>query len=329
MRTFAMLVFLAATASAATSPIRPATTNNDDSCDIALQPAATLLLPYFEVDFQSPPTTARATIFTLVNTSPLPQIAHVTLWTDWSFPALGFNIFLTGYDLQLINLYDIFARATIAAGTFAGSGGTSSNTTVPTNPTAGSQPAQNDANPNISSLAFCANLPGVFSSGLQTDLQLIFTTGKGTGRFIACTAQVGGVHENAVGYATIDVAPTCHTSLPNQTGYFNLILFDNVLTGDYIDYLPSGTANTAVGGPLVHLRVIPEGGAAGSVVASDLPYTFYSRFTCWTASRTIDRRQPLPSTFAPRVVDESTRSFRTSFMICRDSVVESNPRCTG
>jgi hypothetical protein len=28
----------------------PATTNNDDSCDISLLPAATLLLPYFEVE---------------------------------------------------------------------------------------------------------------------------------------------------------------------------------------------------------------------------------------------------------------------------------------
>ena len=153
-----MLVLLAATASAATSPIRPTTTNNDDSCDIALQPAATLLLPYFEVDFRSPQTTARSTIFTIVNTSPLPQIVHVTLWTDWSFPALDFKIFMPGYEVQGINLYDIFERATIAPGAVSGTGGTSSNTTVPTNPTAGSQPAQNDANPNISSLAFCAEI---------------------------------------------------------------------------------------------------------------------------------------------------------------------------
>ena len=29
---------------------QPATTNNADSCDIGVTPAATLLLPYFEVD---------------------------------------------------------------------------------------------------------------------------------------------------------------------------------------------------------------------------------------------------------------------------------------
>ena len=89
----------------------PTSTNNDDTCDIAsAAPAATLLLPYFEVDFKSPQTTARTTLFTIVNVTDLPQIAHVVVWTDWSYPALDFNIFLTGYDVQGINMYDIFAR---------------------------------------------------------------------------------------------------------------------------------------------------------------------------------------------------------------------------
>ena len=75
----------------------PTSTNNDDTCDIASSaPAATLLLPYFEVDFKSPQTTARTTLFTIVNVTDLPQIAHVVVWTDWSFPALDSNIFLTG-----------------------------------------------------------------------------------------------------------------------------------------------------------------------------------------------------------------------------------------
>ena len=55
----------------------PTTTNNDDSCDIGVAPAATLLLPYFEVDFGSPQTTARQTLFTITNVSAFPQIAHV------------------------------------------------------------------------------------------------------------------------------------------------------------------------------------------------------------------------------------------------------------
>src|SRR6266581_9711446 len=105
----------------------PATTNNDDSCDISTAPAATLLLPYFEVDFRSTQTTARTTLFTITNVSAFPQIAHVVVWTDWSVAALDFNIFLTGFDVQSINLYDLFSRGVIAPPS-----GTTSNTTIPT-----------------------------------------------------------------------------------------------------------------------------------------------------------------------------------------------------
>src|SRR5262245_44545035 len=78
---------------------QPATTNNNDSCDIGVTPAATLLLPYFEVDTAASQGTGATTLFTVTNTSRYPQIAHVTVWTDWSFPVLDFNIFLTRYGV--------------------------------------------------------------------------------------------------------------------------------------------------------------------------------------------------------------------------------------
>ena len=131
-------------------PLLASNTANNDSCDIAQQPAATLLLPYFEVDFKSPWTTAASTIFSVENTSPLPQIANVTIWTDWGFPVMNFPIFLTGYDVQPIDLYDVIARGIVAP--LFGlrfNGGTSNGEPVPINPTAGSQPASNTANPNF------------------------------------------------------------------------------------------------------------------------------------------------------------------------------------
>src|SRR5438045_9005116 len=85
----------------------PLTTYNDDSCDISVAPAATLLLPYFEVDTHSPLATARTTLFTIVNTSPLTQIAKITLWTDWAYPALTFNAWMTGYGVASMNLPDL------------------------------------------------------------------------------------------------------------------------------------------------------------------------------------------------------------------------------
>src|SRR5215212_7471263 len=78
----------------------PATTNNADSCDIGPYPAATLLLPYFEVDFHSPQAVAQTTIFTVTNVSDNARVANVTLWTDLAYPLLSFPIFLTGYDTQ-------------------------------------------------------------------------------------------------------------------------------------------------------------------------------------------------------------------------------------
>ena len=97
----------------------PTTTNNDDTCDIGTTPAATLLLPYFRTS-----TTDINTIFTVVNTSPNAQIAHVTVWTDWSFPVLDFNIYLTGYDVQGISMRDIVFNGIIAPTATAGVAGT-------------------------------------------------------------------------------------------------------------------------------------------------------------------------------------------------------------
>lgn len=293
----------------------PSTTNNDDTCDIGTAPAATLLLPYFEVDFKSAQTTAKTTLFTITNVSAVPQIAHVVVWTDWSFPALDFNIFLTGFDVQAINLYDIFARGVIAPPS-----GTSSSTTVPTNPTAGSTPLANTANPNINSLAGCTNLPGPIPPALLTDLQLIFTTGVGTGVGIGCTTRVGGTHANAVGYITVDVNANCNTSLPNVATYFTTnILFDNVLVGDFQDINPNpATGNFAGGNPMVHIRAIPEGGPVGSAPGTNLPYTFYDRYTVTLADRRIDRRQPLPATFAARFISGGTGAFNTNYKIWRE-----------
>ena len=126
MRTAAatiLALLLGGSAFAGTFSTPPATTNNDDSCDIALQPAATLLLPYFEVDVEAPSVSAVQTLFTVQNVSSLPQIANVTLWTDWGFPAFNFPIFLTGYDVQPVSLYDLFVRGALPA--------TSSGATVP------------------------------------------------------------------------------------------------------------------------------------------------------------------------------------------------------
>lgn len=311
----------------------PASTNNDDTCDISVAPAATLLLPYFEVDFVSPQTSARQTLFTITNTSRMPAIAHVVLWTDWSFAALDFNIFLTGYDVQSINLYDIFNKGMIAPITST-TGGTTITQPLPTANPANAVPANNvTGNPNFNTTVgsaanvstACLGLLGQIPTVYLTDLQKVFTTGSaGTVIGAGCSGKLGGTHANAIGYLTIDVANTCSTSLPGPT-YFNTeVLFDNVLIGDYQDVNPNTTTgNYAGGNPLVHIRAVPEGGPAGSNPGTNFAFTFYDRYTATTPQtlpRTIDRRQPLPSVFAARYIQGGTTGFLTNYKIWREGI---------
>src|SRR5687768_14464504 len=68
-------------------------------------PAATLLLPYFEVDLNS--TNGVTTLFSINNASATAVLAHVTVWTDLSVPVLDFDVYLTGLDVQTINMRDV------------------------------------------------------------------------------------------------------------------------------------------------------------------------------------------------------------------------------
>jgi hypothetical protein len=244
-----------------------ASTNNDDSCDIALLPAATLLLPYFEVDPE--PQRAVTTLLSITNVSPEERIARVTLWTDLAYPVLTFNVFLTGYDVQSIDLYDVIVRGAIAPPEGTG--------------TAVSRRGRWSSGNDELSLGTCARLPGALDSEWSALMLGAFQLGA-----VPDCAEVGLEHTHAVGYATIDVVRNCRTTSPVEPGYWTRdVAFDNVLIGDY-QVVDHATAS-ANGAPMVHIRAVPEGGG-------DAPFarTFYSRY----ASGGRDGRQPLPSTFA-------------------------------
>ncbi|HEX7680414.1 MAG TPA: hypothetical protein VF713_19945, partial [Thermoanaerobaculia bacterium] len=284
----------------------PASINNDDSCDLKVGPAATLLLPYFEVD-PNPKVQGQTTLFTITNVSRYPQIAHVTLWTDWAFPVLTFNLFLTGYDVQAINLYDVIVRGTVAP---------PSGTTPATTPGTLSLGASGG---NLRPALDCASNPSLLPASITNAVRTSLTTGVyNPGGGVTACSTAGGVHANAIGYATIDVVANCTNLLPTDPAYYTTdLLFDNVLIGDYeqLGGAPAGTGPAAsfdaTGNPMVHIRAVPEGGGAGSIVATGLPYTFYDRYTP-DAARTIDRRQPLPSAFAARYIEGGTGAFATT-----------------
>jgi hypothetical protein len=280
--------------------IPPSAVDNNSSCDIGTFPAATLLLPYFEVEARKHVNDASNTIFSVINTSRQPQIARVTIWTDYGYPALWFNLFLTGYDVASISLYDVIANGVLPQ--------TSSSVQ------AGSRSRPNDANPNIVSIDECTSLGGPLPQTTVDSIVALLTSGNAEGE-----CRLGGSHPMAAGYVTVDLVNSCTKISPLDPGYYaKTLLFDNVLTGDFERIAPDKViGNYAGGNPLVHIRAIPEGGPAGSV-ATGLPYTFYDRMTP-SAARHIDRRQPLPSTFAARFIEGGTAAFHTDYTLWREA----------
>ncbi len=248
-------------------------------------------------------------------------IAATTVWTDWAFAALTFNIFLTPYDTQSVNLFDVFARGVIAPGA-------AYFVALPIY-----DPRQNNPNFNVTPgsprniAAACSNPPATLRAEILSDLQAIFTTGvAGTIIGSGCGAnRLGGVHPNAIGYVTVDVVNTCSSKFPAPDYFASEVLFDNVLIGDYENFNGNQTTgDSATGNAMVHIRAVPEGGPAGSNPGTNLPFTFYDRFTATTPQtlpRSIDRRQPLPSTFAARWIQSGTiTGFSTSYVIWREGV---------
>jgi hypothetical protein len=291
-----------------------------------------LLLPLFNVSIADP---FEKTLFTITNVTAVPQIAHVTIWTDWSYPILSFNLFLTGYDVQGIDLSDVLVRGILAppAGTSATDRRVSPN---PSSGVPGAIPDTYVSNPNIAreAVAFggaCSTQRTQLPPDLLNAVQWALTMGTYPG---SCgSTRVGGTHSNARGSITIDVVNTCTTKYPDDPQYLlKELLFDNALIGDYQDVHTDRTVgNLAQGNPMVHIRAIPEGGSAGSHYGSNLPYTFYDRFTIslpGQKQRTFDRRQPLPSVFAARWIEGGTSGFNASYKIWREGVVAGTQDCS-
>jgi hypothetical protein len=173
---------------------------------------------------------------------------------------------------------------------------------------------------------------------MLAELRSVLTTGRLTrSEGISCSgfnglrALVGSNHGTAAtGYVTIDVVATCSNTTPGDPRYFTSdLLYDNVLTGDWIAVSPGAADNYASASSLVHIRAVPEGGRAGTRVPRVLPYTFYGRLLANRplSERVADRRQPLPSAFAARFIQGGTDDFQTRFTIWREAITGPNALC--
>jgi len=251
-------------------------------------PAATLLLPYFEVDLDK--LDGATTLFSINNASATAVLAHVVLWSDMGVPVFGYNIYLTGYDMQTINVRDVLL-GTVSR---TASAGQDPQDTI-------SHHGQLSQDINFASCSGQLPPPAV-PAIYQPYLRSALTGGPSSFHAGKCVARNLGTPSIARGYITVDTVNNCTLRLPDEPGYIaSDITFQNVLWGDYTYINPS--LDLAYGDALVHITASftdPEVNTPGQ-------YTFYGRLVNWNAS---DRREPLATFFAARFV--APKDFKTA-----------------
>jgi hypothetical protein len=275
-------------------------------CTVDEVPAATLLLPYFEVDLGNQ--WGHGTLFSINNASASAVLAHVVVWSDLSVPVLDFNIYLTGYDVQTVNLRDVLHG------------------TLPRTASAGQDPADTISPKGTFSqdinFASCSGLlpPPQLPASFVEHLRLSLTGQSSPVLGNRCAGRAFG-DNIARGYITVDTVNNCTLRFPGDPGYFGSggtgdATDQNVLWGDY--FYVNDRQNFADGNPLVHI----EASAADPQTSVAGQYTFYGRYVNWTAA---DNREPLATNFAVRYVTGGTFSGGSDLLVWRDSKVNQSP----
>jgi len=263
----------------------PPTCPDGGDCRVSVRPAATLLVPWFGVDLAAKD--GLTTIFSITNTDSRSHLVSVTLWTDWAVPTLTFNLYLTGFDIQTLDLRDILKRGTLPS------------TGVSASPVG-----------RLSDAA--ASFPGCASTVAPVQVAAVPLQQAHTGRAVRglCLASQRK-DEMATGYVTVDVVNSCSPLNPSSPGYFvqggqGVAANDNVLLGEYayIDRM----SRTAEGEQAVHI--------AADATAYGAGYTFYGRYVNGDGR---DNRQPLGSRFAATYTQGGSAGMETVLTVWRDT----------
>ncbi|MDS4042310.1 MAG: hypothetical protein RKP20_14180 [Candidatus Competibacter sp.] len=288
-------------------------------------PAATLLLPYFEVDLGNP--NGVTTLFAITNIGQgtafaTAILAHVTLWTDLGVPTLGFDIYLTGFDVQTINARDIFNGVLPS---------TASDGQDPTDTISPQGPISQDINfasctknidpPNGPPLP--PDDPGKrfglpYANPLLTAQEIAALRSAHTGQASGLLGgNCGGANlgDNvARGYITVDTVNACNRSIsvfPGSPGYFGpggTGTNQNYLAGDF--FLVDPSQNFAQGDTLVHVEADPNALTSG--------YTFYGRLVNGAAT---DSREPLATQWIAPYQQGGSSATTTDLLVWRDPTV--------
>jgi hypothetical protein len=289
-----------------------------DLCTIDAVPAATLLLPNFEVDTTAANGAGLTTLFSINNASAAPALAHVTLWTDWSVPTVDFDIYLTGYDVVTVNLYDVVVNGNIPI-----------TADLQSDPGDGISPNGGHSSWDGSFTNCGAFFPN-FNNPVITGSILDRVFNGHQGNFVAAVGgYMGQTHNNgdgvARGYVTIDNALRCSTDFASDPDYFdngNLNAVASNVNQLWGDWFKADFANDfAQGDNLVHIEAddafnADTGALPASVPPNPTNYTFYGRFTQDEGGD--DNREPLGTTWATRYINGGAFDG-SSITVWRDS----------
>ncbi len=268
-------------------------------CRVGVRPAATLLVPWFGVDLATANPNGLTTVVAITNADARPHLVSVTLWTDWAVPTLTFNLYLTGFDVQTLNLRDILKDGTLPA-------------------TGAASSPVGELSDGAVAFQGCAD--AVAPVRVPAELLQRFHTGRAVQGLCAGSARQGVM---ATGYVTVDVVNSCSSANPSSPGYFvhggvGVAANDNVLLGEYA-YL-DGRRQIAQGEQAVHIAADAQEYGAG--------YTFYGRYVAASAA---DNRQPLGARFAASYAQGGPAGMETVLTVWRDtkSVVAAPVDCGG
>jgi hypothetical protein len=249
-----------------------------DVCAIQETPAATLLLPYFEVDLSTPyGKTTQVTVGDAMGTGGL---VEAVVWTDLGVPIFSFDFYLNPYQDIRFDMRTIFESGILPS------------TTAPA------------SYPSCSGVLPPATIPSITLGAYQEAFlgqPSSFLGGNCGGRNLGDTIARGYVTFDVVNYCTLEIQTDPGVWGAGGTGLFS---DQNLLYGDF-QYVTTSSGQTE-GHSLVH--IVADSTNTNTSVAGK--YTFWGATNAFTAG---DNREPLATIFAAKYVPAGT-----SLIVWRD-----------
>ncbi|MDQ6894241.1 MAG: hypothetical protein M3167_16380 [Acidobacteriota bacterium] len=271
------------------------------TCTVDQRPAATLLVPWFQVTFNpdgSPQTTTSAalapafdTIVTIGNASAAPTIAHVSVFNERSVLVLDFNIALTGFDIQAMRMSEIL-RGNLPSTPINTSHVSVANDVCQRNTAAAVYPTGflrvrplSPTAPEDNTLATALYPVPAFTQGGSFQIATLDSL-DATSDSLECgpSPQTDGVISGLIhGYITIDMVNYCNLSNPRDPLYYqnDAIGMENNLWGEVI--FTSSTGIPTYGASTVNIEAdrsfsnLANGGQFDQTLTARTR-TFYGRY---------------------------------------------------